>query len=214
MTRHIPKLSTYALVIAAAIIIMGLDGLVLVRHVHETDQRSAFISSQTPALGSLYTPTSPQPTAQAMAKYTVPSAAPKYLIIPRLHIDARIEQLPLNALNQLAAPNNTYDAAWYDGSSKPGKPGAMLIDGYATGVFSALDQLTPGSIIDVVRGDNHRFTYIVQQLRIYEANNVNMAQVLAPATKQPGLNIMTGAGSITQGTGQFSERLVVYAALQ
>lgn len=210
----------YALIIIIAAIVVILDTALLVRYVQDEHKQQAIIDAQTSALGTNNVPSSIKPTTQAVASYQVAPNLPKYLVIPILNIKARITKISTNPQNQIQAPSNIYDTAWYTSSSLPGQPGAMFIDGHvsswtANGVFYDLKKLKPGDVIQIIRGDNKSFTYVVKQLQTYSANNVNMAQVLAPVV--PGaaaLNLMTCTGSVISGTSEFNERLVVYSVLQ
>ena len=54
--------------------------------------------------------------------------------------------------------------------------------------------------------------YKVIKTQTYDADNVDMAAVLAPVN--PGtkaLNLITCAGNVIKGTNQFDKRVVVYA---
>jgi LPXTG-site transpeptidase (sortase) family protein len=121
--------------------------------------------------------------------------------------------------NQIAVPDNIYDAGWYNGSAKPGQKGAMFIYGHvsswkAKGIFYNLKKLKPGDSITVTRGDDSTFTYKVVTTKIYPYNNVDMKQVLAPADQnKPGLNLMTCTGKIIKNTSEFEQRLVVFTTL-
>lgn len=210
----------YQVVMLVAIMVIITDVSAIVGHIIADHKRQVFIAAQTSALGSKNVPSSVKPTVKAVAAYTVPPTLPKYLIIPAIHVDARVAALHINAQNQIQAPANIYDTGWYVGSSLPGQPGAMFIDGHvsswtADGVFYNLKTLRPGDAIQVVRGDNTTYTYIVRQVQSYGATNVNMSQVLSPIDPgTAGLNLMTCTGSVISGTSEFNERLVVYSTLQ
>jgi LPXTG-site transpeptidase (sortase) family protein len=127
-----------------------------------------------------------------------------------------VKPLGLTAKNQIAAPNNVFDAGWYTGSAKPGQPGAMLIDGHvsswtAHGIFYNLKKLQPGDKLQIQRGDGTTFTYKVVKSRVYDAAQVDMKAALSPVTTgKPGLNLITCDGSVIKGTSEFDKRLVVF----
>jgi sortase (surface protein transpeptidase) len=205
------------LIIAGAIAFIVFDVAILVHQIQLNGQRQAAIKAQTASLGSTNIPSSKKPSAKDVASYTVPAKYPKYIIIPKLKIKARVVQLNLGKQNDIQSPNNIYDAGWYTGSSLPGQPGAMFIDGHvaswtANGIFYNLKNLQAGDSIQIVRGDNTSYTYKVVKLQTYPVTSVNMTQALAPVQRGvPGLNIMTCAGSVVNG--YYNERLVVYASL-
>lgn len=173
---------------------------------------------QTIMLGRAGVPSAIKPSAKAINDYQVAPNLPKYVVIPVIHVYARITKISTNPQNQIEAPGNIYDAGWYSSSSLPGQSGAMFIDGHvsswtANGVFHDLKALKSGDSIQIIRGDNKSFTYIVSQLRTYPAASVDMPQVLNPIKPgNAGLNIMTCIGTVQNS--QFTERLVVYSLLK
>ncbi len=160
-----------------------------------------------------------KPSTTQIASYNVSPDLPKYIAIPNIGLrQSRIIQLGL-VKNEITVPDNIYDAGWYDGSSKPGQPGAMFIYGHvsswkANGIFYNLKKLRPGNTITITRGDNTTYTYQVVSSKVYSYNSVNMQEVLSPVDAgKPGLNLMTCIGQVIKGTSEFNERLVVFASL-
>lgn len=157
-----------------------------------------------------------KPSPKAVAAYTVPPDLPKYLKIPSLGVDARIFSVGLNSSGAIGTPGNVFDTAWYDGSSRPGQPGAMLIDGHISswtspGVFYHLTNLRIGGAVQVVRGDNKIFNYKVVKTVVYPSNKVDMHAVLSPVTPgRQGLNLISCTGDVIAGTSEFNERVVVF----
>jgi sortase A len=165
-------------------------------------------------------PSSAKPKQAAVTSYQVAPALPKYINIPAAGVPTtRIVQLGLTKNNQIAVPDNIYDAGWYDQSAKPGQSGAMFIYGHvsswqASGVFYNLKKLKAGDKMTITRGDNQTFTYQVVSSKIYPYNAVDMNQVLAPVDpSKQGLNLMTCTGQVIKGTSEFNERLVVFTSL-
>ncbi|HEU4967085.1 MAG TPA: class F sortase, partial [Candidatus Saccharimonadales bacterium] len=69
-------------------------------------------------------PSTTKPSQTAFEDYTVPALNPRYIYIPRLNITAIVRRLGTTPDNEIATPDNVYDAGWYQGSSRPGQPGA------------------------------------------------------------------------------------------
>src|SRR5579862_9416014 len=66
-------------------------------------------------------PSAKRPPAHVVDSYTVPAADPKFISIPEIKVSkSRIIQLGLLKTNQIAVPDNIYDAGWYTNSAKPG----------------------------------------------------------------------------------------------
>lgn len=172
------------------------------------------------ALTSKSAPSSVKPKPAVVASYSVPPTNPKYIAIPAIGIpNTPILKLGLTSSGAIAVPDNIYQTGWYDGSSKPGQPGAMFIYGHvsswtADGIFYNLKKLVPGNLVTITRGDNTIYTYKVIKSVVYPYTNVPMNTVLAPVNANiPGLNLMTCTGSVISGTSEFNQRLVVYASL-
>ena len=94
----------------------------------------------------------------------------------------------------------------------------MLIDGHisswtAHGVFYGLKTLQPGDAIDVQGGNGAVFAYTVVKIQVYNAGNVDMAAAMKSINpSKPGVNLISCTGDVIQGTNDFSERVVVFAA--
>jgi len=212
INSYITKKQFHLLIVIICFIVIILDITYLV---NKSRNSNSFNS-----IGSINAPSTKKPTTKDIVNYSVPPLDPKYLIIPSINVNARIYKISLNADKQIEAPSNVYDTAWYSSSSLPGQPGAMFIDGHVSswtteGVFYNLKKLVPGDEISVVRGDNKTFTYVVNALKIYPYNNVNMNQVLSsyePYTA--GLNLMTCTGQVIKNTSEFNERIVVFTTLK
>jgi LPXTG-site transpeptidase (sortase) family protein len=162
-------------------------------------------------------PSTIKPTASDIASYVVAPTLPRYLIIPKLSVDARIVSVGVSTQGALETPNNVYDTAWYNKSSQPGQLGAMLINGHisswtARGVFYGLKTLQPGDTIAVQGGNGAVFTYKVVKTKVYDANNVDMAAAMSSINpSKPGLNLISCTGDVISGTSEFNERIIVFS---
>lgn len=162
-------------------------------------------------------PSTTKPALDAFASYTVAANLPRYIFIPKLSVQAIVRPLGLTANGQLATPDNVYDTGWYTGSSTPGQPGAMVIDGHVSswttnGVFYGLKTLEAGDTIQVEQGDGVIINYSVVEKRVYDYQQVDMSAVLSPVdTSKPGLNLITCTGDVIKGTNEFDERIVIFA---
>ncbi|MEI7682695.1 MAG: class F sortase [Candidatus Saccharibacteria bacterium] len=161
-------------------------------------------------------PSIDKPTHDMLVKYKVAPDLPKYISVTKLNIyKARVFSLDVKD-GQITNPGNINDAGWYNGSAKPGQRGAMFIFGHlsswqAKGLFYDLRKLKIGDTVSITRGDDRIFNYKVVSSKTYPANQVDMNTVLSPVlVSKPGLNLMTCAGKIIQGTNDFDERLVVF----
>jgi LPXTG-site transpeptidase (sortase) family protein len=195
---------------------LAIVPIIILVHQHKTEPKPP-----PGALTSKSAPSSVKPKLQTELSYNVPPSDPRYIAIPSIGIaNTPILRLGITSAGQIAVPDNIYDTGWYDGSSRPGKSGAMFIYGHvsswtADGIFYNLKKLKSGDQITITRGDNTAYTYQVISMKIYSYNNVDMNQVLAPVQiNKPGLNLMTCTGKIIKGTSEFNERLVVFSSLK
>ena len=157
-----------------------------------------------------------QPATQSTANYTVAPTLPRILSIDKLNISARILPMSVNKDESIQAPQNIFDAGWYNGSVKPGEDGAVFIDGHASGpsregLFAYLDQLTPGDEIRVEKGDGTTLTYGVVHVEVVPLEGLDMKKVLKPyGNTVKGLNLMTCTGTWVDAQKTYDKRVIVY----
>lgn len=157
-----------------------------------------------------------KPPVDVLAAYHVAPDLPRALYINKLGIAARIKPMSLNADNSIQAPINIYDSGWYDGSAKPGEPGAVFIDGHSSGashfgLFGRLDSLVVGDEIQVEKGDGTRVSYKVVHTDVVDLDKVDMNSMLKPyGDAVNGLNLMTCAGNWINNDTTLNKRVLVY----
>jgi sortase (surface protein transpeptidase) len=158
-----------------------------------------------------------QPNSQAISSYTVAADLPRLLQIPSLGTLARVKRVGVTDNNQVGSPQNVFDVAWYDGSAKPGQPGAVFIDGHVLGptkggIFANLKNIKTGAKITIVMGDDKAYTYTVAATEKLDTDTVDMNKMLRSydSTKQ-GLNLMTCNGTYLKDKKTFDKRFIVYA---
>lgn len=164
------------------------------------------------------TDVSPVPVS-ALDNYVVAADLPRALTIDSLHISARILPMSVNKDNSMQAPVNINDSGWYTSSSKPGTPGAMVIDGHASatnsavhlGLFSELGTLDNGDIVTVEKGDGTKLSYKVVYKETVALAAIDMKKVMLPyGQATEGLNLITCAGKWTNANTTLDHRTVVY----
>ena len=151
--------------------------------------------------------------------YSVGPDMPKYISIPKIGIkNAKIEQVGLTNNNKVDVPKDLNNAAWYDGSVKPGQKGAMFINGHINdvgsgGVFDQLKAVGAGDKITVERGDGTKYNYEIIEAVTLPTSSIDMGEVLKAHGGDQGLNLMTCAGTYNFNTMSYSHRVVVYSKL-
>jgi len=180
----------------------------------------AVLAKQSDDTSSSDVPDEDAVTSEAFGVYQVAPDLPRYIRIPKLQISARVKRLGVKSSGELGAPKNIFDAGWYDGSSKPGENGAVLIDGHVhgpskPGVFYRLPNLLVGDIIEVQRGDGKVIKYAVKTTENVPQDKVDMAKALVSSESgRPGLNLITCTGRFDVRTNNYEKRLIVYAVQQ
>jgi len=215
------KKSLTALAILLFIVGIGVavDGLLTNRHVEaQVEQmQTSNSNSEAPMVGDM-PGESDKPDVTA---YHVAANAPRIISIPKLDVTARVLKLGVDNKGAIASPGNIYDTGWYGGSSEPGQPGAMVIDGHVhgptkPGVFAELKNLKKGDELSIERGDGKIYTYTVIKTKTYPSDSSEMmGAAMTPVTSgKPGLNLITCTGELDATGNHYEDRLVVFAEQQ
>lgn len=209
-TKNKLALASKLLLLVAVIVLFTGVVVSLIQHRSNSEVRSTYTDSQ-------ISPDTEKPDEDSLYNHRVEPDQPRYISIAALTVKAVVKSGGVNAENQIESPANIHETGWYNGSSKPGQEGAMLISGHVSswetsGVFYDLKLLQPGDKITIERGDGAKFTFSVVKSQTYDANDVDMGSVLLPISRgKPGLNLITCAGEVIAGTNNFSKRIVVFA---
>jgi sortase (surface protein transpeptidase) len=156
-------------------------------------------------------------TSAAVGSYKVAPDMPQTVRIDKIGVNARIKRLTVLKDGSLATPGNVADAGWYEGSSRPGDGGAVLLAGHVSGptlpgVFGKIKNLNVGDTITITRGDNQQYSYKVVKKAQIPADKLDMSDLLVPVTPgRSGLNMITCGGKYLIDTETYQDRVVIYA---
>ena len=145
-------------------------------------------------------------------------ALPVRLVIPKIGIDAAVEEVGLTSGRDMASPSGPDTVGWYKFGARPGNRGSAVIDGhsgYADGrraAFDDLPKLKVGDKLYVKDARGKRLVFVVRTTRLY-ARNASAAGVFA-STKSRRLNLITCTGAFDVAAGTHAKRLVVFTELQ
>jgi sortase (surface protein transpeptidase) len=145
-----------------------------------------------------------------------PEGLPVRIKIPRLSVDARIEEVTLTADGAMDIPKRPQDTAWYALGPRPGEVGSATIAGHvdwksgARGVFADLHTLQAGDSITVENDEGVRTTFVVRTSQEYDPQE-DAAKVFFSYDGSAHLNLVTCAGTWDQEMNMYSKRLVVFA---
>ena len=141
---------------------------------------------------------------------------PLRLKIPSIALDAAIEKVALKTDGSMDVPKDPMNAGWYELGYRPGEMGSAVIDGHvdwwygATGVFANLHKIKPGDKITVQDDAGLVFTFIVREIRTYNAA-ADATNIFISNDGIAHLNLITCTGAWNKNANQYSKRLVVFA---
>lgn len=141
---------------------------------------------------------------------------PVRLKIPIINLDADIENVALMNDGSMAVPEDPMKAGWFELGHRPGEMGSAVIAGHvdwwngATGVFADLRNIRPGDSITVEDENGLDIVFVVREIRVYDAV-ADATDVFSLNDGQAHLNLVTCDGKWDKNTGQYSQRLVVFA---
>ena len=142
---------------------------------------------------------------------------PKYLIIPKIKVNAVVENIALTPKNAVAVPKGYGNVGWFKLGPKPGDPGSSLISGHFArktsgwAVFNDLYKLRKGDIVNVKDSKGQLLRFIVSTTKLYPYNA--STSNLFTSDDAAHLNLVTCTGTWINSIGGFNKRLVVFTDL-
>ncbi|MDR3571627.1 MAG: class F sortase [Candidatus Pacebacteria bacterium] len=147
-----------------------------------------------------------------------PGEYPSRLIIPALSIDAHVQDLGINSIGNMQAPDNFVDVGWYKYGAVPGYTGSAVIDGHVdnglglAGVFIHLDQIQVGDDVYIKAINGTMLHFVVSDVEIYPYKSVP-TDLIFNQNDSARLNLITCDGTWVHGQDTYNERLVVFTKL-
>lgn len=163
---------------------------------------------------------SPAPSAAPAATPSPAAAAvppdgvhPARLVIPKLTVDAKVENKGIDKQNQMEVPDDPNDVAWYTFTSLPGGGSNAVFAGHldwTTGpaVFQKLKDLQPGDAVQVKDPNGATVTYKVTESHDYSADTAPVAQIIGKTPKDT-VTLITCSGSFSRSRQAYTNRLIV-----
>ncbi len=167
---------------------------------------------------SLFWPVQSLPEPGSMQSATT-NAFPVRLRIQRIGVDSLLETVGLTTEGNVGAPKEASHAAWFSGSPRPGLPGNAIIDGHfgwkdgKPAVFDNLHTVKPGDRVTVEDAEGRVRTFIVRELRTYNAGD-DTRDVFKGGDSKAHLVLITCEGEWNKGEQSYADRLVVFADLE
>jgi sortase (surface protein transpeptidase) len=195
---------TYVIPFVAAAVVALVVGSAVAAYILASPSENSAVSVPLMAVG-------------AMQNNESTSTLPVRLLIPDLHINTLIQQVGRNAEENMRAPTNFTNVAWYEGGPQPGAEGSAVIAGHLdnalglNGVFKHLSGLQVGQSVEIqtVAGG-------ILNFRVVDIEEYPYTQVPGELFTKTGgayLNLITCAGVWLPQEKTYDHRLVVYTAL-
>lgn len=157
--------------------------------------------------------------AAASDGVTAAPAPPVRLKIPRLGIDASVEQVGLTSDGAMDVPKNYDNVAWYAPGVRPGQQGNAVISGHVDSVsgpavFWDLKELTAGDEVIVVGDDGTERRFVVRGWETYKATDAPLERIFGP-TETIALNLITcdRNSAFDRSIGSYTGNVVVYTQM-
>ena len=139
---------------------------------------------------------------------------PKYLRIPKINVDAHVEEVALNPKGEMDVPKNDFGIGWFNLGPRPGEVGSSVMVGHfddkngKAGVFFDLYKLKKGDKLYVENDKGITVTFMVRESRTFDSG---YAEEVFSTNDGAHLNLITCDGVWDGVKKSFSKRLVVFA---
>jgi sortase A len=143
------------------------------------------------------------------------TSMPSRLMIPTLSINAHVQDLGINSIGNMQAPDNFVDVGWYKYGTVPGYQGSAVIDGHVDnglglpGVFLNLNKIQKGDDVYVQTIGGTMLHFVVADIQAYPYQSVP-TNVVFDQNDAARLNLITCDGAWVNGQDTYNERLVVF----
>ncbi len=143
------------------------------------------------------------------------TAFPIRLMIPKINVDASLEQVGLTAEGKADVPTDPSNAAWLDTGPRPGEEGTAVIDGHfgwkdgIPAVFDDLTKLQKGDQLYVEDDTGATLAFTVRSIRTY-GEHEDTSGVFGSSDGKAHLNLITCEGAWNTISKTYSKRLVVF----
>ena len=141
--------------------------------------------------------------------------APVSLQIEKTQVNAEVERLEI-VEGVMQDPTGPFVVAWYEDLGSLGEGGNVVLAGHidywnvGPAVFYTLDELAEGDEVDVTGEDGEVYTYLVDWVRQYDADNAPLEEIVGRTTDD-NLTLITCGGTFDYANGEYLQRTVVRA---
>ncbi|HBM45990.1 MAG: Peptidase C60 sortase A and B [Parcubacteria group bacterium GW2011_GWF2_38_76] len=140
---------------------------------------------------------------------------PISLKIPKIGVDAIVEQVGITSQGEIGVPKGPTSVAWFELGPHPGENGSAIITGHygwkdgIVAVFDNLYKLQKGDKIYVEDDKGETFVFVVRESKRYDPK-ADAPAVFASDDSDSHLNLITCEGIWNKDQKSYSKRLVVF----
>lgn len=145
------------------------------------------------------------------------SSLPIRLKIPKIKIDAIVENVGLTPQGAVGVPKKPQNVAWYDLGPRPGDIGSAVITGHygpwkngAKSVFNNLNKLRVGDKVYIENDQGEIITFVVRKIKSFD-EKASVPELFGINDGRAHLNIVTCEGIWNTKTKSYSARLIIFA---
>lgn len=159
------------------------------------------------------------PTPKVIREKVDRGELPTRLIIPKLGIDAKVEQVGEDAAGRMSVPKIATNTGWWMYGARVGETGSMVIDGHIDlpggkpGIFSRIDILERGDDVVIVTESGKPVWYKVEGNSTFEEVDFPLEFVFGRNDKVR-LNLITCFGKWNYEERNYNQRKVVFAVAE
>lgn len=159
----------------------------------------------------------PGPTGSNPVALASPGFKPVAIKIDKAAVDAVVETLEI-VDGVMQDPTGPWVVSWYKETGRLGLEEqnvvvAAHVDYWNVGpaVFYNVRNLQEGDVVDMTGEDNNIYRYQVEWLKLYDAENAPIAEIVGD-TGETSLTMITCGGEFDYSTGEYISRTVVRAS--
>jgi LPXTG-site transpeptidase (sortase) family protein len=146
------------------------------------------------------------------------TGTPVKLSIPKISVDAHIEEVGMDGSGRMDVPKIDADVAFWKYGPLPGNPGNSVIAGHfdkrdgSPSVFYYLDKLEVGDDLTVTYDNGSKITFKVTSKDHFLDSEFPIEKVFGQDIGT-NLNLITCAGTFDKNVKNYNKRLVVFSKL-
>jgi LPXTG-site transpeptidase (sortase) family protein len=140
---------------------------------------------------------------------------PKKLRVPSAGVDAKVQDVGITKLGNMATPNNFTDVGWFEYGTIPGDKGSAVIAGHVNdglglpAVFDGLKNVKVGDDVYIDTFGGKTVHFVVTDIKTYDYKAPT--EEIFNENSQPILRLITCSGVWVPQTRTHDKRLVVTA---